>query len=458
MAMEEGSGHAIPAGIAPAEAVDAWRGTVQGFLAHDRRTADRLGAVLTGAPDFALGHALKGLFLMLLGRSELSSAAKACLAEARRASLAAPQPEPERTAALMEALAAYVAGRPSLAVARLGQWLEQAPQDVLVFKLDHAIRFVLGDRRGMLAMSRQTLSSLDRDHVFAGYVLGCHAFALEENGAYAEAEQAGCAGLEQAADDAWGLHAVAHVYDMTARADTGVTWLKTRTDAWAHCNNFGEHVWWHLALFHLDRGEYEAVMDLYDTRIRAEHTDDYRDISNGAAMLARLEIEGIDVGDRWEELSALSENRVEPTCVVFADLHYHMALEAAGKRGAADRMIARLAEDAGRAEHDMHEVAAIAGVPMARGLTAFRAGHYGEAFTLMRGCRGDLQKAGGSHAQRDVFSRLMIEAGIRAGDYTGAEAELAARTARRGAEDGFTARRREAIARARTVTAGCAAE
>ncbi|MEM6423324.1 MAG: tetratricopeptide repeat protein, partial [Pseudomonadota bacterium] len=67
-------------------------------------------------------------------------------------------------------------------------------------------------------------------------------------------------------------------------------------------------------------------------------------------------------------------------------------------------------------------------------------------------------RAGGSHAQRDVFSRLMIEAGIRAGDYDGAEVELAARTVRRGAEDGFTARRREAIMRARATAAGCAAE
>jgi hypothetical protein len=55
-----------------------------------------------------------------------------------------------------------------------------------------------------------------------------------------------------------------------------------------------------------------------------------------------------------------------------------------------------------------------------------------------------------------VFSRLMIEAGIRAGRWRDAEDELRARTERRGAEDRFTGRRREAIARLRI--AGMAAE
>ena len=46
----------------------------------------------------------------------------------------------------------------------------------------------------------------------------------------------------------------------------------------------------------------------------------------------------------------------------------------------------------------------------------------------------------------------MIEAGLRAGLWEAAESEIHARAARRGAEDGFTARRLEAIDRARRHT------
>ncbi|MEM7528674.1 MAG: tetratricopeptide repeat protein [Pseudomonadota bacterium] len=446
----------MTAALSP-EAAAAWDATVTGFLAHCRSTPDQLGRVFEAAPDFALARIAKGFFLLLLGRSELAGPARQELEEARAISARVAQPMPERLAAFEEALAHYAAGRPGRAASRLALWLEMRPDDILALKLDHAIRFVLGDRRGML---ERTSAAIPRcvGAALEGFALGCHAFALEENGDYSAAERAGRAAIELETNDAWALHAVAHVYDMTARNDQGIAWLAGQAGRFEHCNNFGAHVWWHLALFHLDRGEYDAVLNLYDARIRAEHTDDYRDISNGAAMLTRLEIEGIEVGDRWDELAALSENRVEPGCVVFADLHYLLALEAGGRRGAADKMICRLAADAQGSDHDMHEVAAVAGLPAARGLAAFRAGHYGTAFDALRSCRADLQRVGGSHAQRDVFSRLLIEAGIRAGRWAEAEAELAGRAKRRGAEDGFTARRRHAIARARAAAEGIAAE
>jgi len=242
--------------------------------------------------------------------------------------------------------------------------------------------------------------------------MGCMSFALEETGAYGQAERWGRAGLERAGDDAWGLHSVVHVYDMTRQARTGVEWLSTQTGRWTHCNNFGFHIWWHLGLFHLDRGEFDRVLELYDTKVRAEHTVDYRDIANGAGMLVRLEIEGVDVGDRWEELAALAASRVEDGAVVFADLHYLLALHGGERDAEAERLIARLSRDArgyGQGtDHDMHEVAAVAGLPEARGLAAFRAGDYDSAYEQLRRAWPSLQRIGGSHAQRDVFGRLPI--------------------------------------------------
>jgi len=427
---------------------------VSGFLAHSASTPDHLSEVLRRAPEFALGWAAKGMFTLLLGRSELKPVAAEALLAARAAIAAAGASR--REASYVEALASYLAGRPSRAAAILDTVLERHPADALAMKLVHAIRFVLGDRHGMLNSMRAVIESYDAAHPHAGYAMGCMSFALEENGAYIEAEHTGRAGLDLAPDDAWGLHAVAHVYDMTARSDTGVAWLSSQSGRWAHCNNFGAHVWWHLALFHLDMGEFGRVLELYDGKVRAEHTDDYRDISNGAAMLVRLEIEGVEVGGRWEELAALAAGRVEDGAVVFADLHYLLSLHGGERDGEAEALIARLARDARRSGHDMHEVAAVAGLPEARGLAAFRAGNYDLAFEQLRRVLPFLQRIGGSHAQRDVFTRLAIEAGIRAGRWREAEEELVARTRRRGAEDGFTSRRREAIARLRV--AGLAAE
>ncbi|MEM7508042.1 MAG: tetratricopeptide repeat protein [Pseudomonadota bacterium] len=433
--------------LATPDAVADWDCTVQAFLAHSAETPNHLARVLECAPDFALAWASKGFFYLLLGRCELVPVAQEALVEARRAAKVA---EPTmREQAYVEALAAYLSGRPSLAAEMLGELIKVYPRDMLAVKLDQAIRFILGDRKGMEQSMMAAFPAIDRDHPYWGYAQGCMSFAFEENGDYQSAERIGRAGLEVARDDAWGLHSVAHVYDMTARNDQGIAWLEDRVDAWEHCNNFGAHVWWHLGLFHLEKGAYDRVLELYDTRVRAEHTDDFRDISNGASMLVRLEIEGIDVGGRWEELAALSAGRVEDGSVVFADLHYLLSLNGGKRTAEADALVKRIASDAQRSDHDMHEVQEVAGLPCAMGLAAFRCGHYGLAFDQLRQARPVLQRVGGSHAQRDVFSRLLIEAGMRAERWEEAEAETHARAARRGAEDNFTHRRLEAIARHR---------
>lgn len=434
--------------------VAAWDKTVAAFLAHGAAMPDHLGTVLGRSPRFALGWAAKGLFYLLLGRSELRKTVAEALRQTRTAIAEIGATGRER--AYVQALEAWLGGRPRRAGEILDAIARRHPEDALAMKLVHAIRFVLGDARGMLDSVAHVLPRYPDQHPYKGYVMGCMAFALEECGLYDEAERIGRAALERASDDAWGLHAVAHVYDMTAQAETGIAWLEPQAERWAHCNNFGDHLWWHLGLFHLDRGTFGRVLDLYDAKIRSEHTDDYRDIANGASMLVRLEIEGVDVGERWEELATLAAGRVEDGAVVFADLHYLLSLHGGERDAEAERLIARLARDARRTDHDMHEIAAVAGLPAARGLAAFRAGQYETAFDELRGVGPMLPRIGGSHAQRDVFARLTIEAAIRAGRWREADAELAARARWRGAEDGFTHRRRAAISR--LTSAGLAAE
>jgi hypothetical protein len=254
--------------------------------------------------------------------------------------------------------------------------------------------------------------------------------------------------LSLAPDDAWGLHAVAHVFDMTANARAGLNWLDGREGAWAHCNNFRYHVWWHKALMHLDQGEIDAVLALYDTEVRRDRTDDFRDISNGTSLLMRLELEGTDVGDRWEELADLSERRTEDTCLIFADLHYLMALVGGQRDAAIKRMMDRLHRDAKQVNtSEMMARMANPGLSAATGLEAFGAGDYKTAFLNLGRARRSMQLIGGSHAQRDVFERLTIDSAIRGGFLDEAEGILHERTTQRaGRRDAYASSRLDLIA------------
>ncbi|MEO0389579.1 MAG: tetratricopeptide repeat protein [Pseudomonadota bacterium] len=434
-----------PVHLPSAAAVTDWNGVVRGFLNHGTQTPVHLGRVLEAAPEFALGLAAKGLFSLMMGRAELIATAREAHAAAQRA----PQVD-ARSAGWTRALGAWLAGRPSDAIAAIEDVLRAHPTDTISAKVSHAIRFILGDAVGMRA-SIEAILPAHAGHALEGYALGCHAFTLEETGEYAAAEQAGLKGLSLASDDAWGLHAVAHVYDMTGRPDAGIGLIEQNCAAWDHCNNFRTHVWWHKALLHLDRGEADRVLEIYDSEVRAEQTDDYRDIANATSLLMRLELDGLDVGARWDELADLAERRTNDGCLVFADLHYMLALSGAGRAGPRDEIVLRTATDATR-PGEMNAIKADPGLCAMAGLEAFAENRWDQAFQNLASARGHLQRIGGSHAQRDVFERMTIDAGLRAGRLERTGAILDERTARRaGVDDRFAQTRRDAIAAARTA-------
>ncbi len=430
--------------------VDEWNGMIRAFMAHGTATPTHLGAVLSGAPDFAMGYAAKGLFSLMMGRKELWDVAHQAGKDATAALARAGGSPRERL--WVRALGEWLDGRPSGAIAAMERVLSDLPNDTLSAKVSHAVRFILGDGVGMRGSIENVLDA-HKGHALEGYVLGCHAFTLEETGDYDAAEVTGLRGLELAGDDAWGLHAVAHVYDMTSRPDQGISLIENNTSAWDHCNNFRYHVWWHKALLHLDRGETEIVMALYDQQIRADKTDDYRDIANATSLLMRLELEGVHVGDRWDELADFAQHRTDDGCVVFADLHYQLALCAAGRTEAQEAMTLRFAQDAVR-QGEMPSRVANPGKAALAGLNAFAEGRYDAAFQNLASARPGMQTIGGSHAQRDVFERMTIDAGLRAGMVDATEALLEDRVARRaGAIDRFSATRLASISDARRIPA-----
>lgn len=416
----------------------AWNDTLEAIMAHAAATPEHLARTLAADPDFALAHAAKGLMLLSLARAELVGAARDCLAKARAS--AALQPVTKREKMVIEALALWLDEAPRRAAERLEAVLTAHPFDVLALKLSHGLRFVLGDQAQMLASLRRVAPSFGDSHPLAGYVSGCYAFALEEQGFYDEAERTGRRAVALSPRDAWGRHAVAHVLEMTGRADEGVAWLGDGGSV-AHANNLRFHIFWHLALFRLERGETGEVLRLYDEEIRAETTDDFRDIANGASLLARLDYAGIDVGSRWEELAAKAEGRVHDGCLVFADLHYALSLLGAGRHDGAEAIARTLVADAHAHPSGERRDAARSGALAAFGLIAFSEGDYAEASRLLGAARSGLIAIGGSHAQRDLFEQAYAESLIRAGEHERAAHVLGERLARRGGTNLFAARR-----------------
>ncbi|WP_343717220.1 hypothetical protein, partial [Inquilinus sp.] len=401
-------------------ATAAFEEAVRGLAAHRPSTGLALGRALEADPDHVPALALKGFASLILAREELAGPAREALAAARRA-LAARDGGTIDERALVEALALAAEDRFADAATSLDRSFADRPATFLPFKIAHALRFMLGDAAGMLAASQRMMAVWCPDRPAAGFLLGCHAFAVEEHGAYAAAEAYGRQAVAMEPDDAWGLHAVSHVHEMRGETAAGIEWLEASRGSWSRCNNFSFHMAWHLALLHLERGEHERVLDLYDREVRPAPTDDFRDMANAVSLLWRLERLGVDVGGRWAELAEIARKRRADTTLVFAALHNLIALVALGDRPAAAELVMALQVRA-QGGGDQARVAADLGLPLVRAI----AGMGGERGSLDR-LGAALPQLGGSNAQRDLFVLALAEAASRRGDAPALRAIGAAR-------------------------------
>jgi tetratricopeptide (TPR) repeat protein len=416
-------------------------------LSHAKTTAQSLAAVLGQNPVLPRALALKGLVALILGRSELRGGAVQALADARTA-LATDAGWPG-DAYYIDALALWLDGKPLQAAYQFDAAMTRDPDDVLALKLGQSIRFMFGDFPGMLATSARQLSALGTSHMFSGYVHGMHAFALEEAGDFTRAEAQGRRAVELSPNDAWGRHAVAHVYEMTGKVEAGRRWLASPSH-WAHCNNFGFHMWWHLALFEMERGNLRETLSLYDRMIRAQPTDDYRDVANAASLLARLEFEGVNVGGRWQELGLIASARVDDHSTVFADLHYLLSLLGTKDLANARKLVDSLAVE-GDGPGETSRVIHDSGLALAQATLAFAEGRYGTAVDLLIPSRERWSRIGGSKAQRDVFDQMLIEAAMRSGRHGTAERLLKERIAQRGGFNQFALARLYKLGQSRMI-------
>lgn len=401
--------------------------TVTHYAGFKLDTGAHLKQALTADPDMAMGLIVRGYFMKLFAMRPLEVKARQSLEKAEASIDARGGSERERRHA--RALRAWCDGDERLATAVWEELLLHDPLDLMALKLAHYTHFYFGDSRNMRDSIARTSWAWRPETPGYGFVQGMYAFGLEESGNYADAEIAGRRAVEINPADIWAAHAVAHVMEMQGRHREGIAWIDDLSDNWADVHNFVFHVWWHKCLYHLELGDYDQVLDLYDSKVRAESTDDLLDISNGAAMLWRLEDAGVDVGDRWTELADRAADHVDDHLLFFADAHYFLALAAAGRDDAAAAMLASLRTAAESAATDQQRVIRDVGVPLCEGIAALHRTDYDKACDLLLPLRYRLDPVGGSHAQRDLFQQMLIQAALRSGRLDLARMLLAERTA-----------------------------
>jgi tetratricopeptide (TPR) repeat protein len=385
---------------------------------------DPLGAIdaaLAEDPGFALGHALKAGLLVSAGDGMVRPLLAQTVAVGEALAHAN-----DRERRHIGAARAWLDGDFHRASRIYGDLLLDHPRDLLALQLAHLMDFYLGQSAMLRDRVARVLPDWDESIRGFGYVLGMHAFGLEETGDYARAEVAGRRALHLNRRDPWAVHAVAHVMEMQGRLGEGVAWLESRADDWSHDNGFAFHNWWHLALYYLDLGRHERVLALYDRQIHPKATGVALEMIDASAMLWRLTLRGVDTGARWNVVADEWAPKAEDGFYAFNDVHAMMAFVGARRFAEADALLARMVTSAERADTNGMMTREV-GLPVARALLAFGRGRYAETVDLLRPVRLIAHRFGGSHAQRDVLSLTLVEAALRAGHHKLAKALAAER-------------------------------
>ena len=388
---------------------------VTGFLGYETKATNILAAA-DADPDSPLANIYAGFTWMFLEAAGAEQRAAAYLKRAQSLRLKANP----REQLMLDQLERWIAGDVP-AVQRIGETIvDNFPRDLASVKLHQYFSFNRGDAKAMLAIAQKAeAANLDSPHLH-----GMLAFGYEQMHDLARAEREARLALEIKTKEPWAQHALAHVMLSTGRVKEGIAFLGEAQQTWTDLNSFMyTHNWWHKALFHISLGDQQAVFDAYDHHVWGVEPTYSQDQVGAVSLLARMEIAGLDVGDRWQQLAEYLRPRARDVIQPFLTLQYLYGL-ARADFAEATTLLAAVEDKASSSDAFDRLVWRDVALPAARGVYAHARRDWATAARNLTIANPRMTEIGGSHAQRDLFGQILLDAHLKLGNWRIAEQML----------------------------------
>ncbi|KAF7248254.1 Tetratricopeptide repeat protein 38, partial [Varanus komodoensis] len=366
-------------------------------------------------PSFSMGHVIaNGLVLIGTGSSvrldrKLDDAIRKMVAVSQS------QPLTEREKLHVSAIELFANAQLPRACEVWEQILQNHPMDLLALKFAHDTYFYLGQQTQMRDSVARVYPHWTPDIPLSSYIKGMYSFGLMETNFFDRAEKLAYEALAINPTDAWSVHTLAHVHEMKADVKRGLAFMKQTENNWKDSDMLSCHNYWHWALYLIEKGDYETALTIYDTHIasRCQLSGTMLDVVDNSSMLYRLQLEGVNVGDRWKQVNQLTKKHAKDHILIFNDVHFLMSSLGAQDHKTTQELLATLQELAQVPDED-HELNLVPelGLPLLQSFVEFEMGNYDKAVELLYPVRYRLVEIGGSNAQRDVFAQLLIHAAL----------------------------------------------
>lgn len=380
-------------------------GGIEGCLAR-LRAAD---------PNFAMGHTISaGLRLIGTGSSrqldkELDLAVKTMVDVSKAQALT------QREQLHVSAVETFANGNFPKACALWEQILQDHPTDMLALKFSNSVYFHLGYQDQMRDSVARIYPFWSPDVPLSSYVKGIYSFGLMETNFYDRAEKLAKEALSITPTDAWSVHTMAHIHEMRAEVQQGLEFMQHSEAHWKDSDMLAGHNYWHWALFLIEKGNYEEALTIYDTHIlpRLQARGTMLDVVDSCSMLYRLQMEGVSVGRRWQDVMPVTKKNMRSHDLLFNDAHCLMASLGARDAQTTQELLTTLQEASeSPGENYQHLLARDVGLPLCQAMVEAEAGNPDRALELLLPIRYRIVQIGGSNAQRDVFNQILIHAAL----------------------------------------------
>lgn len=327
----------------------------------------------------------------------------------------------QREQRFVAAVAAWVDGDMARAIRLHQEQVQEHPRDLASLKLGQYHLFNIGDAPGMLKLALAALPAAQD----VPYLHGMAAFGWEQCHLLRQAESAARRAIKMCQKEPWAQHALAHIMLTQGRLSEGLAFMQQVSPSWVGLNSFMvTHNWWHLAVFALELGRPDEALRLYDQQVWGVVKGYTQDQIGAVSLLARLELAGVDVGDRWQDVADYLQERLKDQVLPFLDMQYLYGLARAGRSQAQTLMqnIEAFANaEPGPVQASSRRVWQEVCLPASRGLLAHAQGDHVSAARELGSVLPRLPEIGGSHAQRGLFEQIHLDALIHSGHWVGAQ-------------------------------------
>lgn len=376
---------------------DAYRQGVDRLLGAKPAPERAFQRAIDGDPEFAPAY-------VGLARAQFVAAhipeTKAAAAKAR--ALIPKLEERERASAEIVLLTTEGASAKAYALAR--EHLKRYPTDAMALAPCCGVFGLIGfsGRQGREQELRQLMDELAPHYGDAPWFLVQHAFAQVETGDTEIARKTIERAMALDPESAHGAHVKAHVHYEAGEKEQGLKFLQQWIPAYAKEGLLHCHINWHIALWQLELGDFDAAMKTYLAGVHpgAAWGPPINVLTDAASFLWRAELAGNrGNAELWHEVKRYGDQCFPAAGLAFADVHRALAYAATGDELALETLLGEL-----KAREEAGKLFAGPIVPrLAQAFDAFAKKDFAKAVALIEPHMAEHERIGGSRAQRDLI-------------------------------------------------------